>query len=443
MVSNLEQSRRLIWNKNGLYSERKQIVKVRKKLTKKSALETFISVVVVIGAIALATGIQILLKSIASNTNSLFAFFIYVFYRESFISTIFTILLIFFLMWLVVSDDRKGDLKWFKERMHKILPIGLGIITLILLIYNCFDVDRSFRVCTMKGETPSRNEYHLALLKDVISGDTEKIEIDINEVYADYKIYSYTTRSRHGSHTSRGITYYLGYTTAEGDKNTAVLLDYTAPNYINEMKKLEMDAPLTVTIEYYPNSGAVKYVDGCSPYDEEGLNAIYLEKKKEYDKKQEEYEAIAAEEARIAEAEKKERNRRFAVYFNILTNPNVKGRNFEEVKAEIEAQDVSFDDELATVYISTRYYEPGSIVFYDNVGRTVYVAKDKLIEEMIQVPEFDRTTPVSEIIEKLKAAGITYECDGYDASKNQRLNTYYCGPGTLIPKRFVYWFSVR
>ena len=356
-------------------------------------------------------------------------------------------------------------------------------------------------------ERPSRHEYKLAILADAISGKTCTAELPMEAVHAGRANYSYTVRTgRIGSKNKIGYSYYLtfkvtggegnaaggadrdGYVAGntngdgnavgvsngdghaagetdgdgnavgvsngdghaagetDGNKYTVVLTDVIPVKYVQEREKLSDLISDKIVIEYYPKSGFVKTIDGYSPYDQEGLSAsmdLLLEK---YEVAKAEYEEQAEKERAVQEAIRQEELRKTHFLVNTMVTEGRVGHLLADVEAEFKANAVPF--EIGVIELCTERFEVGQIAFYDQANRLVYVVKDQSREEMVKVPDFGKEPSATRVKTVLEAAGIAYECDMLAEAKDKdeqkmKLNTYYCGPGTWIPKDWVYWFSVK
>lgn len=312
---------------------------------------------------------------------------------------------------------------------------------IFLVALNLFPVSRRFEVVRLNEEKPSRFAYKFAILKDAASRETKIVRGSREDVKAGY--YTYNVRSgRYGTKTTN--TYYLAFRDGEISFQS-FLADRTLVNYYQLSEKilqkgLETDQEWIYekeyAIEYYPHAGLLKAVDGCNPYDGESLQTLVDELKVTVAEKEE-------RERQETEALRQEQSRQFSIAYDLFMNGT--GRYLSDIEAELAKENISYEYEV--VNLSTCHYEPGQIAFYDHPNRTVYVVKDQFGEEMVEVPYFDKKWPVQDIEKVLKEAGITYLCEELDRGEGdvakKRLYTYYCGPGTIIPKEFVYWFTIR
>lgn len=424
-----------------IYKQRNNIVsKCRKEgyqftVEKRFTLRNVLLGILVAVIFLLSGFLTAYLQDLYVKTGSLWFLLIYVI-RYGLIGSLVTFIIIILVI-ILIEDKDWSFRNWFKTNWKKVLLITTGALVVISLVYNCFSVSKRFKVCVINGEEPSRHTYIFAILSDALSGKTETVELDLSKVDAGYENYSYRVKSgRYGSKTRTNHSYYISYINAEGKINTDRLCDSTSVTYIKGRKNLTDKVTDKVVIEYYINSGIVKTIDGYSPYDVKGLASAY-------EKLQNEYESVTEAEEERAKVEKAEKNRRFDVlYYDIM--PYLPGMSLSEVKKIMADAEVPFDEELNVIYLSTKHFRVGDVAFFHLPTRTLYVVKDNASEEMLVVPMFDRTIPATEIIKMLEEAGITYECLGYDPDTVQYLNTYYCGPGTLVPKyNYTYTFHVR
>lgn len=376
--------------------------------------------------LVLATGIVLGLKYAYTYTNHLLLYYCYVWFDYA-IS--FVLALILMAVEATVSV-RNGKLM-LTEDGRGALRFGIGFIlaiaAVIIVINGFFPVAGKYRVCEIDGKKPGKFQYMTAVLKDGIGGQTETVTFDAENVNAGRTTYSI----RAGRGSREGHTDYISFHN-DGVSFCTVQLRVAAVNYVRFAKKYK-DA---FTIEYYVNSGIVKAIDGIGVFDEDALDAAR-------GSLEEQYEQRIAEEAALAEEIREEESRQWSVKFSTLMEGC--GRQFDELVAEIEARDVVFD--FPVHYISTQQFEVGSLAFYDNLDKEVYVVADQNGEDMVKVPALHNYMTLPEICKALDDAGIRYTYSTYSAEEKaeekQTLFTCYCGPGTWIPKDFTYRFSVR
>jgi len=390
----------------------------------------------------IAWGILCLYK----QTLSPWWLFLYVNFRDSLYWPLSFLALIF---WITFPDKKERMEPDWREKHKAGLGKGLKIWGIAVAVYlvavNLFPVSREFCAVRLQEKKPSRFSYKAAILKDALAGETRVARGTWENVRADGERYSFrVSTGRHTYGTRSAYAYFLAF--RDGDVSyQSYLAEGTAVSYYELTEKASQKKAGRETericekeymIEYYPNSGLVKAIDGCSPYDGDGLQVLL-----------EAFRAqVAAEEERReqeAEAARKENTRQTTIFLDLMHKGT--GRDFSEILSDLEKAKVSI--EYKVIYLSTYYYEPGQVAFFDQPNRTVYVVADQEQEEMVEVPYFDAKGSVDNIEKALQEAGITYEIQELDpgegdASK-KKLNSYYCGPGTLIPRAFTYWFSIR
>lgn len=325
-----------------------------------------------------------------------------------------------------------------------------------LAIMNCFPVDKKFGVVRLGGsdypggelwtvnERPSRMEYKIELFKDAILGKTCTATLDLKDVKAGQQTYHYTVRQRHGSISRNGRTNYFAFDDGGDGCYVAVLLNEVPVKYVLERQEMAELLSDKIVVEYYPNSGFVKRMDGCNPYQQSALEAVLVPLREKYAAEERQKRLEEETREREEEARRQEENRRIHFRVQTMLEEGRVGHSLSDLKKEFEKASVPFEYEV--VYVSTEHYAVGEIAFYDHARGTLYVVKDQDREEMTEVPYFGHNATAAEIKAVLEKSGILYECAVGDDAKSEeelRLNTYYCGPGTLIPRAYVYWFSVK
>ena len=376
--------------------------------------------------LVIATGIVLGLKYAYTYTNHLLLYYCYVWFDYA---LSFVLALILMAVEATVSV-RNGKLM-LTEDGRGALRFGIGFIlaiaAVIIVINGFFPVAGKYRVCEIDGKKPGKFQYMTAVLKDGIGGQTKTVTFDAENVNAGRTTYSI----RAGRGSREGHTDYISFHN-DGVSFCTVQLRVAAVNYVRFAKKYK-DA---FTIEYYVHSGIIKTIDGMGVFDEDALDAAR-------GSLEEQYEQRIAEEAALAEEIREEENRQWSVKFSTLMEGC--GRQFDELVATIEAQDVVFD--FPVHYISTEQFDVGCLAFYDNSAKEVYVVADQNGEDMVEVPALRNNMTLPEICKTLDDAGIKYtysamSTDG-KAEEKQTLNTCHCSPGTWIPKDYIFWFSVR
>lgn len=302
---------------------------------------------------------------------------------------------------------------------------SLIIISLILLASCFLPVNKKYREVKINGKRPLKIQYAYYLLCDAIGNETDTITIDSEKFSLDK--HSYSTRGGRGSRTR-----YHRFYCASFEDYTMYLYENVLTDYIDTCQKYEMD----IEIEYYKNSGNIKFIDGISLYDESGFdNAMY-----KIEREIREKENL---EKQIKEKEEKKRLTAFSAFFE------AEGENYEQIVKSLEAEGI--ENPYETVYISTKYFEIGSIAFFHNMGNKIYVVRDNDKEDMHEIPPIPDDATFMEITRILDDAGIkwTFDCMSFLHSNTDGLNhsddilyTVNRSPGTPVPKDYVFWFSV-
>lgn len=295
------------------------------------------------------------------------------------------------------------------------------------MLASCFlPVNKKYREVKINGKRPLKIQYAYYLLCDAIGNETDTITIDSEKFSLDK--HSYSTRGGRGSRTR-----YHRFYCASFEDYTMYLYENVLTDYIDTCRKYEMD----IEIEYYKNSGNIKSIDGISLYDESGFdNAMY-----KIEREIREKENL---EKQIKEKEEQKRLTAFSAFFE------AEGENYEQIVKSLEAEGI--ENPYETVYISTKYFEIGSIAFFHNMGNKIYVVRDNDNEDMHEIPPIPNDATFTEITRILDDAGIkwTFDCfsdtfadtDELDHS-NDILHTVHRSPGTPVPKDYVFWFSVK
>jgi len=245
-------------------------------LSKLNIKEIITGAIIIIGAIALHVGVSYALANAVSGSYSMFNVMLYVLHKNSLLPELVLFLVVIILLWISLSSRKKEEAGRIGRSARIWLPFAIVVMAVVLILYNSRSLDKEFDGCKIKGEEPSRHAYHMALIKDALSGETELVEEYITELSASGSVYTYTSSNRHGvSHTYSDVAWMVAYTNAEGSRNVVSFVDGTAVEYIENLKAL--GTRMLVKIEYYPNSGTIKAINGYSPYDAEGLAASYAE----------------------------------------------------------------------------------------------------------------------------------------------------------------------
>ena len=386
-------------------------------------------------------GIQFGLEQLYFNTEDLWIYFIYVFFKTSLSFPLFWVTVIF-LIYLVEIKRNKKESEEFEEPENPLDPekkkikwklIAIGFIIIYCVIANFFKVSKAYEVCKINAETPSRWAYNIALLKDAASGDTEVVELNFDKINARTTTYNYTVISgRFRSRSRTGLTCYIKYENKEGSTHNAMLESEEAVTYLNKLEKLTDRIDITVKIEYYPNSGTIKYINDISPYDGEKLEAHY--------------NSILEQYANILEKklpnEEEEGIRQTKIILDVM--PNSIGKKLSEVKSILEEECIDFEKNIDVRYLSSKSFGIGEIAFWEGKNRRIYVVEDQTEEDMVKIPFFDENTPVDEIFDMLNEAGISFTCYADKSwTRNYALDYTECTPGTMIPKNYTFTLSLK
>lgn len=336
------------------------------------------------------------------------------------------IIFVIFLILLIIKS-LKNLINIVKDLLSISFVKKTLIIISLILVASCFlPVFKKYGDVKINGKRPLRIQYAYYLLCDAIENKTDTITIDSEKFSLDK--HRYSSRGSRGSRTR----YYTFYYASFGDY-TVYLYENVLTDYIDTCRKYEMD----IEIEYYKNSGNIKSIDGISLYDESGFDKAMYKIEREIREKE-------SLEKQIKEKEEQKRLAAFSAFFES------EGQNYEQIVKSLEAEGI--ENPYETVYISTKYFEKGSIAFFHNMGNKIYVVRDNDKEEMHEIPPIPSDATFMEITRILDDAGIkwTFDCfsdtfadtDELDHS-NDILHTVHCSSGTPVPKDFVFWFSVK
>lgn len=342
-----------------------------------------------------------------------FFFFLSVLYDDS---LNIAVLLFLGLSGVLFSLRKEGG----REESRGILRLFFLVAGVWILILNVFPVKDEYESVLIDGKTPSKMSYKAHILKDAFSGETKVETLPVEKVTPFRSEYSI----RGGRHSSsrRITTYYIGFETEEN----GTFASYESGvlwKYVTWMKEHND----TIQIEYYVHSGMIKRIDGVDKRDIDGLSARIVEA--------EEALKVRAEQEELKKRQEKEKaGKRYQIMSESV------GKTLEEIKKELEAEDIPFTHNVK--YISSQMYECNVIAFSDN--EEVYVVRDNLEEEMIQVPKMQRGMTKEEVIATLTEAGFSYEYDTFSCSmhKSGELHTCHFGGGEWAPKGYKVWFSI-
>lgn len=318
------------------------------------------------------------------------------------------------------KTDRKDDVG------HHFSGKLVIIILAVLFILNLFPLSEEYGYLQINNKEPSSIQYRYYLLSDAIRNETETMNMNPENFYLECR--HYTVGGGRGSIPYTYTVYYASF-----NNYRVRLYNRAVENYIYTCRKYKRD----IEVEYYKKSGIIKTVDGITLYDKSAFDMAV------YNIEQEEAEKQAIEDAIKAEEERKELDLFTAFFYG-------EGENYEKIVKKLESEGIKNTYDIK--YISTQYFEVGTIALFDNTQNVVYVVRDNDKEEMIEVPSLPYNGTFEEITQILDNSGIkwTFDCmgsysrneDELDHSKDI-LNTVHCSPGTPIPKDYVFWFSVR
>lgn len=339
------------------------------------------------------------------------------------------LIIIAFVIFLILLNIKslKNLKKIVKDSLsNSFVKKSLIIIILILFVPCFFPVFKKYGDVEINGKHPLKIQYIYYLLCDAIENKTDIVTIDSEKFRLDKHRYSAGNR--------RGSSYsYYTFNYASFEDYTVYLYENVLSDYIDTCQKYERD----IEIEYYKNSGNIKSIDGISLYDESGFNnAVY--------KIENEIREKEIVEKQIKEKEEQERLALFSAFFES------EGKNYEQIVKSLEAEGI--ENTYETVYISTKYFEKGSIAFFHNMGNKIYVVRDNDEEDMHEIPPIPSDATFTEITRILDEAGIkwTFDCFSYTFADTDELDhsddilhTVHCSPGTPVPKEYEFWFSVR
>ena len=325
-----------------------------------------------------------------------------------------------------ISDSIKTFLSDIISAMrHSSFKKILLCLLAILIIPQFFWYSGKFGHIQVNGKKPMRLQYNYYLIRDSITGETDTMTISA----ADFLIKMYSYSSGHGRYGSNRVHY--SYYAVYGD-NSMFIYNNPFVDYINKCKEYQKD----IQISYYKNSGIIISIDGIGFYDRSGFDAKLAQLEKEKN------DEIAAEKA-VEEAEKQKRPELFKAFYHS------EGQNFDNIINDLERKGI--ENTYDVIYISTKYFETGTVALFDNPQNVVYVVRDNDKEDMVEVPPIPYDSTFKEVTKILDDAGIkwTFDCMGSYSKKDEldhskdTLNTVHCSPGTPIPKDYVFWFSVR
>lgn len=369
--------------------------------------------VIAILAIVVWLGIGYVFLNIFPKMGHPFFYFLSVLYDDSLRVAMLLLLILAGVMFLLRKEGGR-------EEMRGLFRFFFLVAGAWILILNLFPVSKAYEEVLIDGKTPSKMLYKVHILKDAFSGETEVETLSADKITP----FSSGYRVKGGRHSSsrRINTYYIEFET----KENGTYASYESGvlwKYVTWMKE-HTD---TIQIEYYVHSGMIKSIDGVDKRNIDGLSAriVTVEEELKLRAEQEQLQKIQ---------EEKKETRRYQIMSQSV------GRTLEEIKRELEAEDIPFTHTVK--YISSQMYECNVIAFSDN--EEVYVVRDNLEEEMIQVPKMRHGMTKEEVIVTLTEAGFTYEYDTFSCSMHRagELHTCHFGGGEWAPKGYKVWFSI-
>lgn len=366
--------------------------------------------------------VMVLAARLAFKTNSLLCILL-----DMNTGTIFfTVMVCLIILFWSVSDSVRSFFRDLRAALHMpVFRILVAVCLLLLAVPQFLLFTGRFAEVQINGRHPLRMQYNYALLRDVFSGETEVLTPDAKHVKISSHGYSVGGGKYHNSLPR--ISNYLCFS-----EKSVYLYSTALSPYLAACQKYDKQ----IEIVYHKHSGVVETIDGMRIYDENAFrnSANAMEKK------------AAEEQAAQEQAEKEAEEKHLEVFSAFFQS---EGENYEEIVRSLAER--GLENTYDTIYISTKYFEPGEIALFDNTQNVIYVCRDNDGEDMIKVPPLPLYSPLTEITKILDDAGIkwTYYCFGckgeqedFDHSKCI-LKTVHCSPGTPIPKDYVFWFSVQ
>ena len=338
-----------------------------------------------------------------TKTNLLIFYFFDVWCKDSL-----CVWICIFIVFLYVVYEMKKENKIVN--LTKPFLIFFAVSLVGMLIVNLFPVSKSYNDIMINGKKPSRLEYKFSILCDAISGKTKKDTIPIEDIDIYKNHYSY----RVNRHRKGANSYYISF--AVGINRYSSVEQYKTIKCIDEI----IECSDSIELEYYPNSGIIKSINGIEKND---------------------YELLTANANRIENNKKEEQtnnkqNELIAAYHM----SECVGKPLKEIQMLFEISEIEFEYDV--IYISSQMYDINEIAFYK--GEEVYVVKDNSQEDLVPLPALETGMTKQQVIDALEEAGLSYECDTFscDMCGKNKLHTVGVAPGTLLPKGYKVWFSV-
>ena len=207
--------------------------------------------------------------------NSIRLYFFKVLYEDSLMWILIVLPIVFFYIW----DIRKDSIINFK----KVWAI-LGVIVLVVtIINNCLPVMFRYEAVKINGKRPSKFEYKWNLFIDSF-GYTNTAEIKREDVDRFSGRYQTFGRSRSRSRLNKNTYTMVKFNTTSS--SYTVCEESNVSIYIEDIARYKG----SVELEYYPNSGMIKAVEGIERNDTNKLRKYVKELEEEYaDEYQKEY----------------------------------------------------------------------------------------------------------------------------------------------------------
>ena len=333
--------------------------------------------------------------------------------------------LIQFLLVFALFNLKSWDIELKSVIRNRFFIISVAVTIAISLLFCLLPMSNRFGNIKVDDKRPSKLKYCCYLLVDAVNKNTDSVSMNSEALFIES--HSYTVRSGRGG---RSKHYTVHYASFEG--YSTLLYKTSAEKYIRTCRNIGKE----IEVEYYEKSGIIKTVDGIGLYDKNGFD------KAVYDIEQAEAEKQAAEEA----LRKKEEEKSLALFSAFFES---EGKDYNAIMDQLRKDNIEYT--YSTEYISTKYFEPGEVAFFDNQNHIVYVVRDNDAEEMKVVPSLPHNGTLPEITKILDENGIkwTFDCFGSVGMHEENLDhshdtlkTVHSSPGTPIPEDFVFWFSV-
>ena len=210
------------------------------------------AIIVVVVLVVVSIG----LEKAYENTSSLFAYFIMMCWEDSFFFVMACFAVYAFYIYDLVKIGEKGAIG------KRCAIFGISAAVLILII-NLFPVSGKYKYAITNGKKPSKIEYKMDMLADMFS-TAKKVTVTAESV--DVYMGSYR---RIGRRTIRQDVYYVEYTS--GDSKFSSIESQTFATYVQLITEFKD----TAEIEYYPNTGIIKSIDGIDKNNTEALRSYF------------------------------------------------------------------------------------------------------------------------------------------------------------------------